>query len=219
MAPGMLPPAPPRLPRSTTPPFGPFGKSRARAVLLAAQPVTPTTWPSSLIAFANPSGSPGNGGSSWTCPCSQSTASTCKKKIEQGSCGEASAPPTIWPRLLISKAWPLLPPNRGSGVITPFCHTKGRQIRKVPVEHTSSPLGSGVEVFERPEIASLSLIPVPSLNGPPSVPRSVITPFCQRNASACMSPVSVERPATEPLLLIPLAWLNVPPSVGRTLTV
>src|SRR2546428_3961 len=55
-----------------------------------------------------------------------------------------SATPTTWPRLLTSKAWPLLPPRVGSGAIVPFCQRNGRHIRLVPKRQKSSPSGSGV---------------------------------------------------------------------------
>src|SRR3984893_2612032 len=124
-------------------------------------------------------------------------ASTCKKRKEQGSELGVSENPTICPRLLIPPAWPLLPPSKGSGVITPFCQTNGRHIDGFMKPQTSSPLGSGVEVFELPETVPLSLTAEPPLSAP-RLPRLVITPFCQRNASASRSPVRVETPVTEP---------------------
>src|SRR5215831_4977115 len=101
--------------------------------------------------------------------------------MEQGSELGVSDTPATSPRLLIPPAWPLLPPSSGRGVITPFCQTNGRQIRLVPNPQRSSPFGSGVEVSEKPEISLLPLTATPTLTNPPSLPRSAIAPFCQRN--------------------------------------
>src|SRR2546426_5795117 len=130
----------------------------------------------------------------------------------QGGTGVVlSATPATWPRLLISLAAPLLPPSVGSGVIRPSCQTNGRHIRCVPKKQKSSPLGSGVEVSASPPTAPRSLngendptprLPV-ALFGPPSVRRSVMTPFRQRNACTFRPPGSVEKPITELLLLMP----------------
>src|SRR5215472_14111176 len=179
----------------------------------------------SLIASACPSGSPASVGSSWTLPFLQMTGLNCKTSevIEGSQVGSGvaiSACPATWPRLLTPAAKPLLPPNVGSGVITPFCQRNGRHIRWVPKKQKSSPNGSGVKVSAPPPTLSLSLGRKDALLfGPPSVPRSVITPFCQRKACVAVSPGRVELPVTEPLLLMPPAKLNVPPNVPRSVTV
>src|SRR5215831_9526078 len=144
----------------------------------------------SLIARAAPSGSPPNVGSSWTLPFLQMTGLICKtwgspviEGSQVGSGAAISACPATSPLLLTPVAWPLLPPNVGSGVITPFCQRNGRHIRGVPKPQKSSPNGSGVEVsalpptlspgrVERPSTEPLLLMPAASLNVPPSVPRS-----------------------------------------------
>src|SRR5208283_2056567 len=95
-----------------------------------------------------------------------------------GSALPVSANPPTSPWLLIPAAWLLLPPGAGSGVITPFCHTKPRQMRLVPKPQKSSPFGSDVEVSDEPGTWVALFRPAKDwLLGPPSVPRSVITPF------------------------------------------
>src|SRR5215469_16579053 len=116
----------------------------------------------SLIAKASPSGSPANVGSSWTLPFLQMTGLMCKtwgviEGSQVGSGVAISDTPATWPRLLTSVASPLLPPNVGNGVITPFCQRNGRHIRFVPKKQKSSPNGSGVEVSALPPTLSLSL--------------------------------------------------------------
>src|SRR5215469_237174 len=173
----------------------------------------------SLIAKTCPSGSPANVGSSWTLLFLQMTVLICKtwgfpviEGSQVGSGDAISANPATWPRLLTSVAMPLLPPNVGSGVITPFCQRNGRHIRPVPKPQKSSPNGSGVEVSAPPPTLSLSLGRRSALLfEPPSVPRSLISPFRQRKACRAVSPGRVEWPSTEPLLLMPPARLNVPP--------
>ena len=67
-------------------------------------------------------------------------------------------------------------------------------------------------MFEEPVTAPRSLIaviPSRTVQAATSVPRSVITPFCQRTRPAA-SPSSVEKPTTSPSLLTPLAALYVP---------
>ena len=63
--------------------------------------------------------------------------------------------------------------------------------------------------------AASSLIAEARVVDPPSAPRSVITPFCHRNA--CQSPVSVnDSPMTWPASLISYASALKPPSVPRS---
>ncbi len=54
---------------------------------------------------------------------------------------------------------------------------------------------------------------------PPSVPRSVIILFRQRNTRTTVSPDNAEAPTTSPLLFTPLAALNVPPKVPKSIIV
>src|SRR5207249_8958475 len=112
------------------------------------------------------------------------------------------------------------PPSVGSGVITPFCQTKGRHIRCVPKEQKSSPNGSGAEVSAEPPTWPLSLGGQGAmLFGPPSVPRSISTPFFQTKAWLCVLPGRFEKPTTNSRLFMPKATLNVPPNVPRSVTV
>src|SRR5262249_21897085 len=53
-------------------------------------------------------------------------------------------------------------------------------------------------VFAEPATCPAALIPCAELEDPPSVPRSVICPFCQRNAWGIFPPESVDAPATVP---------------------
>src|SRR6516162_4719782 len=178
----------------------------------AQEPDAPTAWPRSLIPKATPSESPGNVGSSWISPFSQIAGLNCRTwgAGQTGSGAAVSANPTTSPRLLLSPACPLLPPSVSSAFITPACQRKGRHVRWVPKPQKSSPFGSGVEVSERPTAWPLSFGPGNAwLLGPPSVPRSVITPFCQTKACTAVSRGRVEKPCTCPLLLMPNASLNV----------
>src|SRR5215469_2488916 len=183
-------------------------------------PVGSVAAPASLIAPAIPSGSPGNVGSSSICILCQITGlnwRTCGG-TQVGSAIEFSANPSTSPRLLMLTATPLVPPSVGSGSITPARQTNGRQTRKSGQEEKLSPNGSGVEVSEKPTTSSRSFTPDAWLNGPPRLPRSVITPLRQRNACAAVSPGRVAKPTTEPLLLMVNAWLKIPPNVPRSVT-
>lgn len=64
----------------------------------------------------------------------------------------------------------------------------------------------------------LSLIALPLALVPPSVPRSVITPFDQLKASLAALPGVHAVPTTVPALFIPKAQLWVPPRVPRSVT-
>src|SRR5215813_12057924 len=212
--------APPRLPRSVGLPFCQSTACREKVGPEKQLPDPPTASPLSLIAFTYPSGSPATVGSGFGTPLSQMTASFSFSGLEQVESSVAfSASPPTWPRLLIAEAEPLLPPSVGSAVMTPFCHTNGRQVRRVPKKQKSSPNGSGVEVSASPGTTSASLGPKNAmLFGPPSVPRSVIRPFCHMKACCAVLSFRAALPTTLPPALMPRPTLNVPPSVPRSVT-
>src|SRR5215469_1744379 len=119
--------------------------------------------------------------------------------------------PAAWPRLLISNAWPLFPLSVGSGVITPSRQRNGWQTRELKNRQKFSPFASGLVVSELPATSPLSLSGKPEkLFGPPSVPRSFITPFRQRKARWVWFPGRNEPPFTQRLPLTPVASLTVP---------
>src|SRR4029077_5438592 len=113
---------------------------------------------------------------------------------------------------------PLLPPSVGSGAIKPSFQRNGRHIRPEPQKF--SPNGSGVEVSAAPVTSPLSLRKAAELFGPPSVPRSVAAPFCQRKARGAVRSRSANAlPTTEPLLFTALAAPAIPPNVPRSVTI
>src|SRR5215831_8801276 len=152
------------------------------------------------MASTGPCVSPGMVGNPWILSFFHSAGLIEKEGGHAVSSCDVSASPTNSPRPLISTAAPLFPPSVGSVVITPPLQTTGRQIRKFPQKF--SPNGSANEVSERPAISPRSLIDNAWLkgnkSGPPSVPRSVITPPCQRKACNPTSPSVVENPTTHP---------------------
>src|SRR6266852_6373863 len=108
--------------------------------------------------------------------------------MQVGSCTAVSAHPTIWPNLLAPAAYPLLPPRVGSGLITPSRQTKPRQVWPVELGKKAaqlhlSPNGSRLGVSAIPTTAwSLWFGQATELFGPPSVPRSNISPSAQTTA-------------------------------------
>jgi len=131
-----------------------------------------------------------------------------------------SAVPATTPRLLIALAKPLFPPSVGSGLITKYCHTKGRQV--VPKEGSpndlkpqkSSPFGSRVDVAE------LLWAPNAAPSGPasPGVPMSIFTPWYQRTACTEVSATGAA-PLTRLLLVTEKGWPTVLPTAPRSVTV
>ena len=140
------------------------------------------------------------------------------------SCTVFSAQPVVWPRLFVPVAKPCVPPSVGSGVMTPFCHRKPKQRlprpvalgKKNPQLHFSL-YGSGSFDCAIPLTIPRTFFTGQStaLFGPPSVSRSVSTPFRHRVACLDWLPSRLERPATQPRSLMLNPTLEVPPSWSR----
>ena len=134
-----------------------------------------------------------------------------------------SANPATVPCLLIMLASPLLPPSVGSGIVTAYCHTKGRHV--VPLDGSpsalkpqkSSPFGSLVEVSAIPTAWPISLALKEALFCPPSpgAPMSPLLPWYQRTERSV--PENVAVPLIKPLLVMKYAR-PVGPTVPRSVT-
>src|SRR5271165_567250 len=84
----------------------------------------------------------------------------------------------------------------------PFSHIKARKVPSL--------------IFEWPTTCPSELMANPKLLRP-RFPRSVITPFLQRNASCVCEPVKSDTPTTSPASLIHRACTLSPPRVPRSL--
>src|SRR5215469_1331556 len=84
-------------------------------------------------------------------------------------------------RLLSQFGTPKTPPRVPRSTIMPFRQTKGSRVGRLVVGF------SVVFVYENPATSPLSFTKTAQLSLPPSVPRSRITPFCQRNACTCVA--------------------------------
>src|SRR5258705_6401139 len=113
-----------------------------------------------------------------------------------------SASPAASPRLLIWLTAPLGPPSVASGVITPFCHTKGRHWKPLPKAQKFSL--SLAEVSAPPTAWPKALRPTVILFGPPRPcdAMSIIRPLYQRTA-CCEPSATLATPPTKPLFAFP----------------
>src|SRR5438445_2719191 len=142
--------------------------------------------------------------------------------------------PTTSPRSFSQLAKPMVPPSVPRSRMCPLVHKNGSSVG-MPVA------GLGVElVHDCPVICPVAFCVVMTASGPPSVPMSRITPFCQANERAWvphpegphgpgppntlkneyLSRIPLEaNPHTCPRLLMSLAWLSKPPGrVPRSVT-
>src|SRR5215469_13287332 len=130
-------------------------------------------------------------------------------------------------RLLSQFGTPNTPPRVPRSTIMPFRQTKGSRVGILVV-------GFGVVfVYENPATSPLSSTKTAQLSLPPSVPRSRITPFCQRNACTSVAKKGVNGwkqnpnesgilfsapPTTCPPRLMLVATALFPPKVPRSVT-
>src|SRR5215469_6904221 len=148
----------------------PSRQRKAWCICPPGKSALPTTSPKSLIHVGNPKSPP-------NVPISVITPRSQKKGCDAASPGRFDEPVTC-PLLFAHCAIPTVPPSVPRSIMVPFFQRKGCAVGK-PV------VGFGIESMnEVPTTSSLrSLLQSPATNesGPPSVPRSRITPFFQRN--------------------------------------